>query len=152
MMTELVQIITGFIGAFGFAILYNIRGKKLFVAAIGGLLSWSLFVVLNFLFGNEVLGYFIVSMLVSFYAEIMARLLRTPTTTFITTALIPLVPGRALYYTMANAFDGKMDKFFENGLHTLQLAGALALGIAVATATARIIHKLIEKKHYDKVN
>ena len=25
---EIIQIITGFIGAFGFAILFNVRGKK----------------------------------------------------------------------------------------------------------------------------
>ncbi|MBQ1965266.1 MAG: threonine/serine exporter family protein, partial [Clostridia bacterium] len=40
----------------------------------------------------------------SVYAGIMARVLKTPATTFITTSLIPLIPGGSLYYTMAYAF------------------------------------------------
>ena len=71
---ELLQIITGFLGALGFAILYNIRGKKLFFAAIGGFFSWTLFVLLKFAMPNEALRYFIVAVTVSIYAEVMARM------------------------------------------------------------------------------
>ncbi len=152
MMYYIIHILSGSIGTVGFALLYNIRGKKLIIACIGGLISGTLFEMFNIFLQNEVLAYFITAMMVAFYAEIMARSIKTPTTTFIATSLIPLVPGRALYYTMAYAFEGNAELFSRNGLSTIKIASALALGIAVATATARIIHKLIEKKHYDKVN
>ena len=42
-LTEIIQIITGFIGSLGFAVLFNIRGKRLIAAAFGGFLSWTLF-------------------------------------------------------------------------------------------------------------
>ena len=32
---EILQIITGFLGSLGFAILYNIHGKKLVLSALG---------------------------------------------------------------------------------------------------------------------
>lgn len=150
MMAYIIHILSGAIGAVGFALLYNIRGKKLVIACLGGLLSGTLFEIFNVLLKNEVLAYFIVSMMMAFYAEIMARSIKTPTTTFIATALIPLVPGRALYYTMAYAFEGNPEMFANNGLSTIKIASALALGIAVATATTRITHKLIEKKLYAK--
>jgi len=80
---DILQIITAFIGSLGFALLYNIRGKKLIIAAIGGLISWGLFIVFGWFIADEAIRYFIVALLLSLYAEIMARILKTPTTTFI---------------------------------------------------------------------
>ncbi len=145
-MTEVVQIITGFIGSLGFAFLFNIRGKRLIAAAFGGFLSWSLFVVFNMFINNDPVNYFFVALLVSIYAEVMARVMKTPTTTFITTSLIPLIPGSSLYYTMAYALNSDFENFLTKGLYTLQLAAALAIGIIVAVTGARIISKLQFKK------
>lgn len=128
-MTYLLQILTGFLGSSGFAILYNIRGKRFVFASLGGLIAWSCFLMLSIFIENDILCYFITAVLVSLYAEIMARILKTPTTTFIMTSLIPLVPGSSLYYTMTHAFSGNFDGFIEKGLQTLGLAGALAAGI-----------------------
>jgi uncharacterized membrane protein YjjB (DUF3815 family) len=134
---ELLQIVTGFLGSVGFAILFNIRGKRLAAASVGGGLSWLFYLLLNRLFSNDVLCYFLVSVLLAIYAEVMARMLKTPTTTFITTGLIPLVPGSSLYYTMTYAFSRQGEAFLEKGIHTLGLAGALAFGIIlVAGVTA----------------
>ena len=138
---EIIQIIMGFFGSLGFAILYNIRGNKLITAAMGGLLSWLLFVLLGFVSDSEPFRYFIVSVLISTYSEIMARILKTPTTTFIITSLIPLIPGGSLYYTMSNAFSGDVSKFLQNGINTLKLAVALALGVVVITALAKLINR-----------
>ena len=138
---ELIQIAAGFIGAFGFAILYNIRGRKLLAAAFGGFISWSLFLLLGMVFESEPLRYFLVSVIISVYSEIMARLLKTPTTTFIITSLIPLVPGGSLYYTMANAFSGSLESFFTSAATTLKLAVALALGVVIITAFTNLLTK-----------
>ena len=138
---QVIQIITGFIGSLGFAILFNVRGKKMLFAALGGLLSWGIFVLLGFAIESEAVRYFIVAALISLYAEVMARVLRTPTTTFIMTALIPLIPGGSLYYTMAYALESDLTRFFEKGVDTLQLALALALGVIVAAAAAKIVFR-----------
>lgn len=142
---ELIQILAGFIGTMGFAVLFNIRGKRFFFAGLGGLLSWLLFVLFSHMIPYEPVCYFLVAVLISAYAELMARFLKTPTTTFITTSLIPLIPGGSLYYTMAYAFESDMEHFLEKGIYTLELASALALGIIIATTTTRILTKLKAK-------
>ena len=76
----------------------------------------------------------------------MARVLKTPTTTFIITGLIPLIPGGSLYYTMTNAFSGNLQTFIEKGLYTLGLAGALAAGIIVTLGIAKISFRKTVKK------
>ena len=66
--TEMIQILTGFIGSVGFAILFNIRGKRLVAAAMGGLLSWFLFVILSAFISSEAICYFIVAWAISTYS------------------------------------------------------------------------------------
>lgn len=143
--TEIIQILTGFIGSLGFAVLFNVRRIRLVAATAGGFISWLLFIVLGRFIPGEPFRYFIVALVISAYAEVMARLLKSPTTTFITTALIPLIPGGSLYYTMVNVFQGNMDTFLQKGIYTLQLTSALALGIIISTTLAKIVWR--NKKH-----
>ena len=141
----LVQILTGFIGGVGFAFLFNIRGKRLIFAGLGSLLSWSLFLVFNLFIKSEPVCYFIVALLISFYAEVMARVIKTPTTTFIMTSLIPLIPGSSLYYTMSYLISREGGLFMEKATVTLSLAIALALGIIIATAITKIVLSIKKK-------
>lgn len=132
------QIFTAFIGSLGFSMLYNIRGSKLWYAALGGLLSWSTYLLLGLWLNNAVAQYFISAMIVTIYAEILARIIRTPTTIFLSAAIIPLVPGSALYYTMSYAISGMLEEFINTGLHTIALSVSLAAGIMVASSLYKI--------------
>ena len=140
-MNELVQILTGTLGSLGFGILFNIRQQRLVAATIGGFLSWSIYLLAYHFLPNEAVCYFIASLLTALYSEVMARLLKSPTTTFITTALVPLIPGCSLYYTMAYAFESDMTKFTGRAFYTLQLASALALGIIVSSTITKLFFK-----------
>lgn len=142
-MTTFVQIITGFFGAFGFALLYNIKGKRLIATAIISFMSWFLFLALGLIISSEAIRYLIVSMIISVYAEILARVLKTPTTTFIITALIPLIPGASLYYTMTSALNGSIETFLKSAKETLTLALGLALGVVIVTAATQLVSRLI---------
>lgn len=136
---ELVQIITGTVGAFAFGILFNLKGKRLAAAAAGGLLCCVGFIVLSQFIESEPINYFLVSMIVSVYAEAMARNIKTPATPLITTSLIPLIPGGSLYYTVASAFDTSFGIFSERAFYTLKLATALALGMILVLAATRLL-------------
>ena len=147
---EIIQVLAGFIGTLGFGVLFNVRGKRLLVGAVGGLLSWLLFILINKVVHNEPVAYFAVSVAISAYAEIMARVLKTPTTAFIITGLIPLIPGGSLYYTMAYAFESDINKFVSKAVYTLELAAALALGVITVTTIVKIINKITQKVKNDR--
>lgn len=147
MTTELIQIITGFVGALCFGILFNLKGRRLLAGALGGLLSCGLFIIFSQFIASEPINYFLVSALVAVYAEIVSKLIKTPTTPIITTALIPLFPGGSLYYTVASAFDSSFGVFSEKAFYTLKLAAALALGMIIVLAVWRFFSvKIITKK------
>lgn len=144
--SELIQIAAGLIGSLCFGILFNMRGKRLIAAAVGGLLSWGLFVVLSHFILNEPINYFIVAAVVSLYSEIMARILKTPAAPIVTTSLIPLIPGGSLYYTMASAFESDFTMFLEKAVSTLKLACALALGIIVVTTISQFLFRRVKQR------
>ena len=144
--SELIQIATSLIGSLCFGILFNMRGKRLIAAAVGGLLSWGLFVVLSHFILNEPINYFIVAAVVSLYSEIMARILKTPAAPIVTTSLIPLIPGGSLYYTMSSALESNFTMFLEKAVSTLKLACALALGIIVVTAISQFLFKRVKQR------
>lgn len=150
-MNALVQILTGCLGTLGFNILFNIRGKKLLYATLGGLVSWAVFLALESVFPSEALRYFLSSATITVYGEVLARLEKTPTTTFLVPSIIPLIPGSALYYTMNYALNKQWSQFAHQAFYTLQLALSLAVGIIAVTTAVRLLtallHQLKNREH-----
>ena len=48
-MREIIQLVVSFTGSLGFAALFNIHGKKLWFAALGGCLSWAVYLAVEFI-------------------------------------------------------------------------------------------------------
>ncbi|MBQ9967166.1 MAG: threonine/serine exporter family protein [Oscillospiraceae bacterium] len=148
-MNDMIQILMGMLGAFGFSILFNMRGWKLLLAALGGGLSWALYLVLEPLFPGEFTRYFISAFFVAVYAEVLARLLKTPATTFLISCIIPHIPGGALYHTMRYALLKEWAACFQQAFHTVMLALGLALGIVAVLSglnVAEVVKRSIAKK------
>ena len=141
-MENVLQILAATASAFGFGILFQIKGKRLLAVAAGGGLSWILYLLLILVIHDEAVTYFVVALSVSLYAEVMARVLKSPAIIFLSPSLIALVPGASLYYTMSHAFDGDLIRFAERGLHTVSLAAALALGVILSAIVMKLYIKL----------
>lgn len=147
----IIQSIFAFFSSLGFGILFNIKGKKLFYAGIGDGLSWLVSIYCENLGLNTTSSFFITSIIFSIYSEIMARVLKTPVTTLIICALIPLVPGGGMYYTMYEAINGNIMESIELGINTIASAGALALGIIFISTLTRIFMRAKRKKEFREI-
>jgi len=150
MMDHVLQVIMGTLGSLGFSLLFNVRGKKLLLAALGGGLSWTLFLLLQNVVSSEFTRYVFCSLFVAIYAEFFARRLKTPATTFLIPSVIPHIPGGALYHTMRYALNKEWSLCFSQALYTLQLALGLALGIAAVLSVLGVMdvikHKVSRSK------
>ena len=136
--TEITQILAGFIGTLCFGILFRIRGWRLGAVSLGGLLSWMILVILNRFIPNEAVNYFIVSFLISIYNEIMARVRKYPAIPYLVTSLLPLIPGAGIYYSAQQAMQGNSAGFVSQSVHTLAIAGVMAVGILLVVSSTRI--------------
>ena len=70
-MNYALQIITAFLGSLGFSVLFNIRRTKLLIAGLGGMLSWSVYLLLGLYFDSDPIRYFFAAIFVTVYAEIL---------------------------------------------------------------------------------
>lgn len=133
MTQHLIQLLMATLGALGFSLIFNVRGRQLLFTTLGGFLAWSSYLLLEPTGLGDVGRYLIASILVTIYAEICARRRKAPATVFLMSGVIPLVPGSRLYSTMVYAVNLDWPGFLEQGLHTILLAGAISAGIILVS-------------------
>ena len=145
MMKAVLQLITAFAGYLGFALLFNVRGRKLLPVGLGALLTWGTCLLSGLVIPSEACCYFLASVLLTIYAEVMARVEKSPATVFLTGGVIPLIPGSSLYTTMSCAIQSDWTGFSRQGLHTLILALAIALGILFTMSLLETGKQLVQQ-------
>lgn len=130
----LVQGITIIIGTAAFSLIFRIRLRMLPFAALGGFLAWLVWrMTSDFLLFNAFTSNLFAALCVTGYSEILARVLKTPSTIFLTPSILPLVPGANIYSTLVALVDGDRAGFAHYGTLTLQVGVGIAAGIIVAS-------------------
>jgi uncharacterized membrane protein YjjB (DUF3815 family) len=140
-----------FIAILAFSVIFNIKGKNTWIAAIGGGLSWFFYIFSLKYIISQPLAFFYASVAVAIYSEIMARVRKCPVTIFIICGILPLVPGGGMYYTMLASVQGNVTKSLNTGLSTLTIAGAIAVGVILVSSLTRLITFYHKKNNCAKV-
>lgn len=142
--TYFLPVVYAFIACLGFGGLYNLHGKPVFWAAVGGALGWLAY-LLTLLIAPDLFAGFVSAAVVAFYSEVLARLQKHTVPTYLLVGIIPMVPGAGIYHTMEYCIQGDTARFITEGLHTFGMAGALAIGILVVDSTWRMI-RLVQRR------
>lgn len=135
-MELLLQCVYAFFACAAFSVFFNLGKRWMPLTCLGGALGWFVYLLLGW--QSDVYAYFLATVVIAIYSEVMARVCHVPVTLFLTTGILPLVPGAGMYYTMKYCASGDMALFMETGVHTLALAGAIALGIVLVTSLVRM--------------
>lgn len=144
-----VQLLFCFIGCLGFVILFNIHGPGGLLCALGGTLSWGAYLLTIHFTGNDLSAYFCSALVASLYSEIMARVRKYPAISYLVISIFPLIPGASIYYTMNYAVRGDMASFADKLMHTIAIAGVIAVGVILVSTVFRMwtTWKRNHKKH-----
>ena len=142
----ILPCVYAFFASLGFSFTFNLRGKNMFYAALGGALSWFVYLLFAGCFPSDVPQFFLSMIAVSVYSESMARRHRSPVTVYLVISYIPLVPGGGAYYTMEYLVGGNTQMALETGVHTLFIAGAIAMGIVLVSSLVRIYTVYIRRR------
>lgn len=143
MKQELIQILMAFGGTFSFSAFLHVDKKKLIPVSIAGAFTWTLFLAVSYWSSNEMAGLFLASVAASVMAEVFARIMKAPSTVFLISMLVPLIPGGNLYYTMSHLVRGESAQF--NGYLRLVLweASSIALGVMAVVSLVHLMQQLI---------
>lgn len=132
------QCIAGMVGALGFGLMFNIHGGGIPLALLGSVISWLVCSLCMKTGMNEPVCYLIAAASSSFYAEIMARIRKFPATSYLLCALVPLIPGAGIYYTMDYIRRGMTAEAYSKGMATAAIAGAMAIGVLLISTVFRM--------------
>ncbi len=138
----LIQIIAAVFSAIGFSLLFNIHGKKLFITGFGGAVTWGVYILVHIQTGNVFMACFVATMAIMAFAEIMARVAKTPVIILLVPMLIPMVPGGDLYRMMTNLVMDNSEQASFYGYQLLMEVGAIAFGIIVISTIMQLILKM----------
>jgi uncharacterized membrane protein YjjB (DUF3815 family) len=135
----MLPCVYAFLASVGYGLKFEIRSKNLWYAAAGGMLGWFVYLLFGGIFANDVMQYFIAALAISFYSEVIAIIRKAPVTVFLVVSIIPLVPGGTIFYTMESFLSGNNHQFWELGVYTFKVAGAIAMGIFSSSSVIRFI-------------
>lgn len=140
MTQAILQIVTAAIGTAGFSVLFNVRGKKLVLLTLGGAIGWVVYLLCAHCGLNPFFCALFATMTTAVFSELLARILRAPVLVLLVPMLIPLVPGKDLYYFMSALIQDNLEACAHSARLAVTAAGAIALGVI---AVATIVHILI---------
>lgn len=136
----LIQSVGAFGGTLGYAFLLNAPPRTVLPASLTGLAGYVLYALLAGPAGQGMLfSYFAATLAIAAACEIEARLMRLPSTVFLLTALVPLVPGYTFYCAMLAMVEDKGALAAAYGLEAVQIVAAIAVGAAVASVCFRTL-------------
>ncbi len=133
----MLEAFGAFFASIGYAVIFNIDRKYLFFAGICGASGTLVYDWLNHTHMDGFMVLFISAALVSIIAEVLARIYRTPVTTFSVCGIIPLVPGGTMYFTMLEMVEGNSERAFQLGFEAISYAGAIALAIIIVSSIVK---------------
>ncbi|QQK06880.1 threonine/serine exporter family protein [Miniphocaeibacter halophilus] len=140
-----------FFCAFGFGIIFNIKGKNLFFASIGAFVGNIVFVLTKNITDSDIISYYFCAISFSLLAEIFAIYRKIPVSIFLSPSMIPFVPGAAILSTMENLVEGNASQTWQYGVYALQVSGAIAMGVITVSFVVKIWRNSI-KKYFFKIN
>ena len=139
------EILSGALGTFAFSVLMQAPRRLLFFTTFGGLLSGTVY-----RFAEKMawgLWRTLWGMLaVALYAELLARVLKTPSTVLLYPSTVPLLPGSAIYYAMQYLLWGQPDQAVAYASQTLQIATGMGLGAVLVAVPIRLLRAHREQK------
>lgn len=143
--TLILELCAAFIGSLGFVFTFNIHGAGSLLCAAGGIVTWFTYRMTQGAY-SDIGAYFIATMVASLYAEILARIRKYPTISYLVISLIPLIPGAGVYYTVNYIVRGDMKLAADYGTDTLAIAGVIAVGILLISTLYRLVTTRINRK------
>ena len=151
------KVLGAFIAIFSFAIMLETPKKYLVYAGLVGAIGWFVYLIIMKQNPNEIFATFLSALAIALVSQIFARVFKIPVTVFLVAGILPTVPGAGMYRIVYYFIQNDMDMAANYLALTLELAGAIAIGIFLVDAMFRVFQKgwkqnslRYQEKHIDK--
>jgi uncharacterized membrane protein YjjB (DUF3815 family) len=145
MVKTLLPCLWAFLACAAFSLVFELRRWRFILAAsFTGAVAWLVYLLLDR--WGSVTQFLMATVAAAVLSELFARIFKTPATIFLIVAILPMVPGGGIYYTLEALINGDMQLFVRQGMETAAAAGAIAVGCSLVSSVARIITLLRQQR------
>lgn len=144
------QLLYAFLSTIGFAVIFNSPKDTVVKSGLNGTAGWLVYLIVSDLMKSPIAGSFMGALTVGILGEVFAKIFKKPSTTFTIPGIIPLVPGKGIYYTMLSLTEKKFLSAADSGSQTILVSIVIASGIIVSSSFNRAIMKHREERQRDK--
>ena len=144
----LSQLISCTIACTGFAWWFKIRGIQVVYSGIGAFFTWGIYVVVYAIEPSNFLATLMGAIFVAFYAFVMSRVNKAPSTIFLTASVFPLIPGPNLYYLMYACVEGDVSQAFGETVVLFATCLAIAFGFIIVDVVSRSIMYGMKREYH----
>ena len=143
-----IQLISCTIACTGFAWWFKIKGRQVLYTSVDAFFTWAIYLVVFELEPSNFLATLLASIFVAFYAFIMSRINKAPSTIFLTASVFPLIPGPNLYYMMYGCVSRDMEMAFSETVVLLATCLAIAFGFIIVDVASRGIMRTLKREYH----
>ncbi|TFD99935.1 MULTISPECIES: threonine/serine exporter family protein [Jeotgalibacillus] len=146
-MDILIQIITSFIAAAGFGIIFNAPKESLWKCGFVGMIGWMTYFLL-FTFGiGEIPATVTAAFLIAVISQFYARVYKAPIIIYIVSGIIPLVPGGTAYNAMRAFATNDYNTAVQFAAKAFLISGSIAMGIVLS----EVINQLLKQSRLKRI-
>ena len=138
-----VQLISCGVASMGFALVFKAALCQSFWAGVGGLINCGCYLVVLHFYGNNLAAVMAGATFVAAYAYVMSRIHKAPATIFLTTSIMPVIPGATLFYMMHGMVQRDYVMAKQQTLLLGQTCMAIAFGFLLVEIAMRYV---VERK------
>lgn len=136
----ILQLITSFIAAATFCILFNAPARALVQCGFAGMVGWILYLQLDQQW-DTVVATFLATVVVGVISQIFARSFKMPVIIFSVGGIIPLVPGGLAYDAMRKFVENDNNQAIQFAVQALMLSGAIATGLVLSEVLGQMFRR-----------
>ena len=134
-----VQLISCGIASMGFALFFKAAFKQSVYAGIGGTFTCACYAGVLALHGNNFTATMAGAVFVAGYSYVMSRVHKAPSTIFLTTSVMPVIPGATLFYMMHGFVQADYHLALQQTLLLFQTCLAISFGFILIEILTRYI-------------
>lgn len=136
----ILQLITSFIAAATFCILFNAPRRALLQCGIAGMVGWAVYLLLERQW-DVVIATFFATVVIGVVSQIFARSFKMPVIIFSVGGIIVLVPGGMAYDAMRKFVEKEYIDAVQTAAQVLLLSGAIAAGLALSEVLGQMFRR-----------
>jgi len=133
----IIRALAAGIASASFSVLFQVRGRNIILAGMNGGIGYFVYLLMGS--RGDFLSLLLASGAMTLCSEVTARIKHSPATLFLVPGLIPIVPGGGIYNCVLEALEGNIGEAVLTCYTTLLEAGAIAVGIIVASSLLKLI-------------